>query len=108
MSSKWRGGGLFLGGRRFSRRFRRLARRGHLLEVEVLQRYVQGHDFHAAHGLEVGEIPQRAVAVVGVALVVVVRSRGVLVGQQRGQQQLRHKQTPVRPLGLARLPLSLG
>lgn len=104
MSSKGRRGRLFLRWCCFSRRFRRLGGRGHLLEVEVLQRHVQGHDLNTAHGLEVSEIPQRAVTVV---LVLGGGGRGVLVGQQRGQQQLRHKQTPVGPLGLARLPLCL-
>lgn len=105
MSSKGRSWRLFLRRRRFGRRFRRLCRRGRLLEVEVLQRHVQGHHLNTAHGLEVGEMPQRAVAVV---LVLGGGGRRVLVGQQRGQQQLRHEEAPVGPLGLARLPLGLG
>lgn len=79
-------------------------RRGRFLEVEVLQRHVQGHDLYAAHGLEVGEVPQRGGAVV---VVLGGRGRGVVVGQQRGQQQLCHKEAPVGPLRLACLPLRL-
>lgn len=104
MSSKGRRWGLFLRWRRFSRRFRRLGSRGRLLEVEVLQCHVQGHDLNTAHGLEVSEIPQRAMTVV---LVLGGGGRGVFVGKQRWQQQLRHKQAPVGPLGLTRLPLRL-
>lgn len=104
MSSKGRRRRLFLRWCRFSRRFRRLGSRGHLLEIEVLQCHVQGHDLNTAHGLEVSEIPQRAVTVV---LVFGGGGRGVLIGQQCGQQQLRHKQAPVGPLGLAHLPLCL-
>lgn len=105
MSSKGRGRGLFLRLGRFGRGFRRLGGWGRLLEVQVLQGHVQGHDLNAAHGLEVSEVPQGAVAVV---LVLGGGGRGVLVRQQRGQQQFRHEQAPVGPLGLARLPLCLG
>lgn len=105
MSSKGRGRGLFLRLGRFGRRFRRLGARGGLLEVQVLQGHVQGHDLNAAHGLEVSKVPEGAVAVV---LVLGGGGRGVLVGQQRGEQQFRHEQAPVGPLGLARLPLCLG
>lgn len=98
ISSKGRGRGIFL-------RLGRFGRRGGLLEVQVLQGHVQGHDLYAAHGLEVSEVPQRAVAVV---LVLGGGGRGVLVRQQRGEQQFRHEQAPVGPLGLARLPLCLG
>lgn len=104
VSSKGRGRGLFLRRGRLGRRFCRFDGRGRLLEVEVLQGHVQGHDLNAAHGLEVGEVPQRAVAVV----FVLGGGGGVLVGQQRGEQQFRHEQAPVGPLGLARLPLRLG
>lgn len=104
MSSKGRRRGLFLRLRRFRCRFRRLASRGRLLEVEVFHSHVQGHDLNTAHGLEVSEIPQRAVTVV---LVLGGGGRGIFVGQQRGQQQLRHKQAPVGPLSLARLALRL-
>lgn len=105
MSSKGRRRGLFLRRRRLLRRFCRLASRGRLLEIEVLQCHVQGHDLHTAHGLEVGEVPQSAVTVV---LVLGGGGRGVVVGQQRGQQQLRHEEAPVGPLSLARLPLRFG
>lgn len=105
MSSKGRGRGLFLRLGRFGRRFRGLGVRGRLLEVQVLQGHVQGHDLNAAHGLEVSEVPQRGVAVV---LVLGGGGRGVLVRQQRGEQQFRHEQAPVGPLGLAGLPLCLG
>lgn len=104
MSSKGRRRRLFLRRRRFRRCFRRLSSWGCLLKVEVLQCHVQGHDLNTAHGLEVSEIPQRSVTVV---LVLGGGCRGILVGQQRGQQQLRHKQAPVGPLSLARLPLCL-
>lgn len=104
MSSKGRCGRLFLRWCCFRRCFRHLGSRGCLLEVEVLQCHVQGHDLNTAHGLEISEIPQRAVTVI---LVLGGGGRGVLVGQQRGQQQLRHKQAPVGPLSFARLPLDL-
>lgn len=104
MSSKGRRRRLFLRWCCFSHRFRCLGSRGRLLEVEVLQCHVQGHDLNTSHGLEVSEIPQRAVTVV---LVLGGGGRGVLVWQQRGQQQLRYEQAPVGPLGLARLPLCL-
>ena len=104
VSSKGRGRGFFLRLGRFGRGFRRLGARGRLLEVQVLQGHVQGHDLNAAHGLEVSEARQRAVAVV---LVLGGGGRGVLARQQCGEQQFRHEQAPVGPLGLARLPLHL-
>lgn len=105
MSSKGWCGGFFLRWRRFGRCFRCLSSWGRLLEVQVLQCHIQGHDLDTAHGLEVSEIPQRALTVV---LILGGRGRGVLVGQQGRQQQLRHKQAPIGPLGLAGLPLCLG
>lgn len=104
MSSKGRRRRLFLRWCRFSRRFCCLGSWGHLLEIEVLQCHVQGHDLNTAHGLEVSEIPQRAVTVV---LIFGGGGWGILIWQQCGQQQLRHKQAPVGPLGLTHLPLCL-